>query len=81
MADMLSTIGETLLAPEEIRRSIEDPETVRLYYKWYPGTGIGDKWIRVVVKFLPDDTFVITSFASSEIQAGELIWSIGNASN
>ena len=81
MGDMLPQIGETLLAPEEIRRSIEDPETVRLYYKRYSGTGIGDKWIRVVVKILPDDAFVITSFASSEIQGGELLWSIGNASN
>ena len=76
MAGMMDKIGETLLGVEVIRRSLTDPETVRLYYKWYYETTVGEKWVCVVVKILEEqnDAFVMTAFAPPEIKEGEQIW-------
>ena len=68
-------IGETLREPDEIRRSLTDPEKGRLFYKWYYGTIKGDKWVCVVVKILPSEAFVTTSYVTGRIQRrGELLW-------
>ena len=67
MADMEAAIGSTLLAPEHIRRDAADPDTVRLYYKWFPVTPRGSKWVRVAVKFLNGDAYVLTAFLTGRI--------------
>ena len=67
MADMEAAIGATLLAPEHIRRDATDPDTVRLYYKWFPVTPRGSKWVRVAVKFLNGDGYVLTAFLTGRI--------------
>ena len=67
MADMEAAIGATLLAPEHIRRDAADPDTVRLYYKWFPVTPRGSKWVRVAVKFLNGDAYVLTAFLTGRI--------------
>lgn len=70
-------IGETLREPDEIRRSLIDPEKGRLFYRWYYGTIKGDKWVCVVVKILPSDAFVTTAYVTGRIQRrGELLWPI-----
>ena len=71
MAGLWDELAETLLAPEEIRRSKSDPESVRLYHKWYYGTTEGDKWVCVVVKTFPDDAFVITALVTPTIKGGD----------
>ena len=71
LADMEETIGATLLAPDEIRRDATDPDTVRLYYRWFPHTPYGGKWVKVAVKFLNGDAFVVTAMAISRIKRGE----------
>ena len=71
MADMPEAISATLLDPEEIRRSNTRPDTVRLYYKWFIGTLVGDKWLCVVVKFLAGEAYVLTAYATDRIKAGE----------
>lgn len=67
MADLEYAIGATLLAPEQIRRDATDPDTVRLYYKWFPVTPRGSKWVRVAVKFLNGDAYVLTAFLTGRI--------------
>ena len=76
MSDFQEEISETLLDPDEIRRSISVPETTRLYYKWYYGTSRGDKWVCVVVKVLPNEAFLVSAYATDKIKEGELIWPI-----
>lgn len=67
MVEMEDAIGATLLAPEQIRRDATDPDTVRLYYKWFPVTPRGSKWVRVAVKFLNGDAYVLTAFLTGRI--------------
>ena len=71
MVDFRAEIEETLLYPDVIRRSNIAPETSRLYYKWYAGTNIGDKWVCVVVKVLPYEAFVTTAYPTDRIKRGE----------
>lgn len=74
MVNFLPEVGETLRNPEQIRRSAQDPERCRLYYRWYTGTIIGDKWLCVVIKVLPVEAFVTTAYATNKIKQGDLIW-------
>ena len=77
MAAFREEIGETVREPDEIRRSLKDPERGRLYYKWYYGTIKGDKWVCVVVKMLPGEAFFTTSYVTGRIQQrGERLWPI-----
>lgn len=71
MASLWDEVAETLRNAEEIRRSNSDPETVRLYHKWFYGTVEGDKWVCVVVKVLPDDAYILTAYVTSEIEGGD----------
>ena len=76
MADFRTEIGETLREPDEIRRSLSDPERGRLYYRWYYGTIKGDKWVCVVVKLLPHEAFLTTTYVTDKIRRGERLWPI-----
>jgi hypothetical protein len=40
----------------------------------YVQTRVGGKWLCVVVKYLPDDAFVITAYLTETIKAGETLW-------
>ncbi len=73
MAEMLSAIEETLQAPAVVRRSRTDA-AVRLLYRWYTGTLVGDKWLCVVVKYLPDDAFLLTAYMTDKPKQGEQLW-------
>ena len=77
MVSFSTEIVETLREPDEIRRSLTDPEKGRLFYRWYYGTIKGDKWVCVVVKILPSAAFVTTAYVTGRIQRrGELLWPI-----
>ncbi len=71
MVGLWREVAETLREAEEIRRSKSDPESVRLYHKWYYGTIEGDKWVCVVVKVLPNDAFIMTSYVTPEVEGGD----------
>ena len=71
LAAMEQTIGATLLSPDYIRRDAADPATVRLYYRWFPNTPYGGKWVKVAVKFFNGDAFVVTAMATGRIKRSE----------
>jgi hypothetical protein len=50
MATLENAIGETLSTPEWVIASVADSDA-RLYYRFYRGTSVGDKYLRVVVKW------------------------------
>ena len=75
LVGMERVIPETLETPEEVRRSTSDPSHVILYYRWYTGIRIGDKYMCVVVRMLEEDAFVITAYMTDRIKQGEAIWS------
>ena len=75
MAELRETIRETLQDPDIVIRSRQDPEAAAIYQKWIAGTAVGDKWVRVVVKFFDrNDAFVLTAFARNLMETGDTLW-------
>ena len=66
-------INETLSHPDRVIKSQSDNEA-RLYYRKYEGLSIGDKYLCIVVKFKPEDAFVITTYFTDSIKKGDVLW-------
>lgn len=73
MKEMAKAIEETLLRPERVVESFSDPRA-RLYYRFYFGTLVGDKYVCVIVKVSSDDAFVLTASLTDRIKKGVTIW-------
>ncbi len=65
-------VRETLLHPKTVIQSNRDEEA-SLYYRYYMGTRIGDKWLCIVVKD-DEEPFVLTAYFTDKIKKGETIW-------
>lgn len=76
MHGMESAIEETLQNPQEVIESFSDPEA-RLYFRFYFGTMVGDKFMCVVIKVHADDAFVLTAYLTDRIKKGVLRWKAG----
>jgi hypothetical protein len=68
-----SRITETLLTPNSIIASHHDA-TVHLYHKWYEETPVTRKYLVVMVKYLEQDAFDITTFFTDKEKKGARIW-------
>ena len=69
-SDMLGmewAIAPTLAEPEATLPSVTDPETVLEFFRWFPETTRGEKYVRVVVKYMQDDAFVLTAHLTRRI--------------
>jgi len=75
MSEMESAIAETLQYPETVIQSRSD-EQARLYYRLYPETEVGEKFVCVVVKAREGDAFVLTAYLTDKLKLGEMIWSV-----
>ena len=73
MKEMASEISTALRSPEKVIESLSDAEA-HLYYRFYLGTKVGDKFLCVVVKVLPHDAFVITGYLTDTLIKGRMIW-------
>lgn len=73
MAGMAYEIERTLLAPEKVVHSVSDP-TAQLYYRFYIGTRVGDKYLCVIVKETSEDAFVLTAYLTDAIKKGDILW-------
>ena len=60
-------IRETMDSPEVVLASVRDPERVREYYRWFPETPEGSKFVRVVIGFEQAGAFVITAHLARRI--------------
>ena len=58
MAGMEQEIERVLESPGEVRESQSD-DTVQLFYEFYAQTRVGGKWLCVVVKYPPNDGFMV----------------------
>ncbi len=74
MSDLQGAIAETLRHPALVIQSISD-ESARLYYRFYSGTRVGDKFVCVVVKVRPGDAFVLTAYLTDKPKKGTVLWS------
>jgi len=73
LAGMEDDIERVLEKPSQVNRSRSDDD-VKLFYEFYARTRVGGKWFCVVVKYLPNDAFVITEYLTDTVKAGELLW-------
>ena len=75
MVDLAGRIADTLSSPEQVVESLSDVEA-RLYYRFYVGTRVGNKYLCVVVKVQSADAFVVTAYLTDKVKKGNLIWAI-----
>ena len=73
MVGLEDAIGETLARPQRVVQSLSDPQA-RLYYRYYVGTRVGDKYLCVVVKVVGGDAFVLTAYLTDTIKKGHQLW-------
>jgi hypothetical protein len=73
MAGMAAEIERVLRQPQLVRRSRADA-AVWLFYEFYAQTVFGGKWLCVVVKYVPNDAFVVTAYLTDKPKAGEHLW-------
>jgi len=73
MAEQEEKIRETLLTPDKIKKSKYDPD-VLLYYKLYEKTPVTKKYLLVAVKVENGEGFILTSFFTDKVKAGETLW-------
>lgn len=73
MVGFEAAVEETLLRPQQVVESISDPQS-RLYYRFYFGTRVGDKFLCVAVKIKGDDAFIITAYLTDNVKRGRQLW-------
>jgi|SRR5208337_3087260 len=73
MTGRLENIEATLLFPDKIIRSRTDAE-VELFYRDYEATPVSHKLLCVVVKAVPDDSFMITAYFTDTVKKGLVLW-------
>ena len=73
MEGMFEAIKQTIVSPQRVIQSLSDSEA-HLYYRFYVGTRVGDKYLCVVIKIQLEEAFVLTAYLTDSIKKGELIW-------
>lgn len=63
-------IFDTLKKPDCVKVSLHD-DAVLIFYKWYDKTPVTSKYMSVVVKYNPDDKFILAAFFADKIKRGE----------
>ena len=76
MVGLEDAIDATLAQPQRVVQSLSDPQA-RLYYRYYVGTRVGDKYLCVVVKVVGGDAFVLTAYLTDTIKKGHQLWPLG----
>lgn len=59
--------------PQCVVESFSDPQA-RLYYRFYVGTLMGEKYLCVVVKIIGEDAFVLTAYLTDKAKKGVQVW-------
>ena len=73
MRSMQTALEETVRHPALVFES-EIDFAVRLNYRFYFGTRVGDKWLCVVVKYAQEDAFVLTAYLTDKPKKGKQVW-------
>jgi hypothetical protein len=73
MLGLEPAIAVALAQPEHVVVSWQDP-SVLLYHRLQRVTGVGEKYLCVVVKFGVDDAFVLTAYLTDTVKRGIRLW-------
>ena len=69
LAERLDDVTDTLMNPDEVRGNFDDPDVHLFYRRERPR-----RYLRVIVRRIGVDGFLISAFPSDYIKAGERIW-------
>ena len=73
MTGLWNAIEETLASPEYVIQSSSDDQA-QLYYRFYPATRVGEKFLCVVVKAGRPSPFVLTAYLTDKVKRGNVLW-------
>ena len=73
MEGQLDRIKETVVDPNEVRQSTNDP-SVSLFYKLYKETPVTEKYLLVVIKTVNKEGFIVTAFFTDRMKKGNVVW-------
>ena len=71
MMELEMAIAETVLRPQQVVESLTD-SLARLYYRFYTGTTVEDKYLCVIVKVVGDDAFVLTAYLTDKVKSPDM---------
>ncbi len=74
LSGLEDAVAQTLIQPHKVIQSISD-SAVRLYYRLYQDTPVGDKLMCVAVKVMPGGAFISTAYLTDQFKKGKLLWS------
>ena len=73
MINEMDKITDTLTAPDYVIQSKSDNNVI-LFNKFYIMKQFGGKFLCVVVKYLENDAFIVTSYISKNLPKGDILW-------
>ena len=73
MNELSNKIEKVLSEPDYIIQSVVDTN-VNIFTRFYITKSFGGKYLCVVIKYLLDDAFIITSYITNKLPKGETIW-------
>jgi hypothetical protein len=68
MRNRLEEVRQTLLDPDEVRRSVSSPN-VLLFHRQ-----ASTRWVCAVVKNVNQNGYLLTAYPADKIKHGELLW-------
>ena len=68
MRDRLEEVRKTLSQPDEVRRSVSDPNVLLFHREVTP------RWVCAVVKRAEDIGYLLTAYPADKIKQGEVVW-------
>lgn len=74
MVDQMDRLRETVVEPDEVRRSIYDA-SVWLFYRHYKTTPVTEKYLLAVVRVENEEGFIVTAFFTDTMKRGDSVWS------
>lgn len=68
MCGRLQDVVDTLVSPDEVRRSVGDPAVLLFHRRIEP------RWVCAVVKREGADGFLVTAYPADKIKQGDIVW-------
>jgi hypothetical protein len=68
MRDRLDDVRKTLAEPDEIRRSVSDPDVLLFHRR------VMARWVCAVVKRADDVGYLLTTYPADKVKPGEVVW-------
>jgi hypothetical protein len=73
MVAQRARIQLAIAEPDVVTISRRDT-SVRLYQRLFADSPVGEKFLCAVIKYLPDDSFLLTAYFTDKLKTGDVIW-------